>query len=295
MKSKIEALKLSGSEEIIDKIKERVRQNEYNDNTPRVDSIDYIAAKVKGQIAPILRLARQVRRGYYPKWVEFNELLDYFGVKDILTRENNYSPMPERVLNHWDSFRSLELENHIFFFNQLHEMEDKRYEEIFEFTFEKWARPSLKYALSKVDISKSEKEIVRYVCKTFYTKYIELRATSQGMNRKYREGKWVYYYTKGINEDDFRYNEVMRTIFHGNDDQKYKEIDEMARLLTKRQTKLLIQLHDYVREDVRNLDNEQFYNKYPHGKMNYKSTCEKLGYNYHGFVKNIERMKRRVV
>ncbi|MBV7509783.1 hypothetical protein KW850_32410 [Bacillus sp. sid0103] len=294
MKSKIEALQRGETQEIIDIIKHRVRHINYL-KAEREDSLDYIAAKVKGQIAPMLRLARKIRRGHFPKWVEFIELLEYFGMKDVLTRENNYSPMPEDVLNHWDSMRSLMLEDHIFFFNKLHEIEDAKTEKIFEKAFERWARPALVYAFEKADTSKSEKEIVTYVCKAFYTKYIELRAISQGLNRIRRDGQWIYYYMRDINEFDFEHDDVMKVIFHGARYQNYKEWEKMAESLTKNQTKLLIQLHNYVREDVSKLTTTQFYEKYPHERMNYKKTAEELGYSYPAFVKNIERMKGKIV
>jgi hypothetical protein len=294
MLSKIEALQNEGSQEIIDEIKVRVRNVDYL-TVERRDALDYICAKVKGQITPMLRLARKVRRGYYPKWVEFQKLLDYFEVKEILTRENNYSPLPDRVEEHWDSLSAVELENYIFFFNKLHENEDRWYEKIFEKSFEECARPALIYAFNKADTSKSEKEIVAYVCKAFYTKYIELRAKSQGMDRVRRDGAWHYYYIKDINEFDFRHNDVMSVIFHGEQYQKYKPLEKMAALLTKNQKKLLIQLQNYVREDVARLTQAQFYEKYPHARMSYRKTAEELGYPYHAFVKNIERMKQRIV
>jgi hypothetical protein len=294
MLSKIEALQNEGSQEIIDEIKVRVRNVDYL-TAERQDALDYICAKVKGQIAPMLRLARKVRRGYYPKWVEFNELLDYFGVKDILTRENKYSPMPDRVANHWESGRVVALEDHIFFFNKLHEIEDARTEKIFEKAFERWARPALVYAFKKADLSKSEKEIVSYICKAFYTKFIELRAKSQGMDRIRRDGQWIYYYIKDIDEFEFRHNDVMRVIFHGERNKNYEELVKMAERLTKNQTKLLIELQNYVRKDVARLNTSQFYEKYPHEKMNYRKTAEELGYPYHAFVKNIERMRQRIV
>jgi hypothetical protein len=295
MKSKIEALQNDGSEGIIEIIKERVRNVDYLQKAERDDSLDYICAKVKAQISPMLRLARKVRRGYYPKWVEFNELLEYFGMKDVLTRENNYSPMPKDVTDHWDSMRALMLEDHIFFFNKLHEIEDARTEKLFEKAFEKWARPALIYAFRKVDTSKSAKEIVAYVCKAFYTKYVELRAKSQGLNRIRRDGQWVYYYIYDVNDFDFLHDDVMRVIFHGERGQTYKELAQMAESLSKKQTKLLIELHNYVREDVAKLTTTQFYEKYPHERMNYKKTAEELGCSYHAFVKNIERMKGKIV
>jgi len=295
MKNQIEALQNEGSEGIIEIIKERVHNINYLQKAERDDSIDYICVKVKAQISPMLRLAREIRRGYYPKWVEFQELLEYFGVKDVLTRENNYSPMPEDVFNHWESEKSLRLEDLIFFFNELHKIEDDETEKIFEMAFEDWARPALIYALNKADTSKSEKEIVTYVCKAFYTKYIEIRAKSQGMNRIRRNGAWHYYYVKDINDFDFEYDDVMKVIFHGERYQNYKELAQMVKLLTKNQRKLLIQLHNYVREDVSKLTTTQFYEKYPHEKMSYRKTAEELGYPYHAFVKNIERMKQRIV
>jgi hypothetical protein len=295
MKEMIRSLQNEESELIIDKLKNRVRYKDYLETEEREDALDYIAAKVKAQITPMLRLARSVRRTYYPKWTEFNKLLDYFNLQGTLTRENNYSPMPEWVINHHDSRASIELEDYIFFFNKLHEIEDERYEALFERAYEEWARPSLIYAFNKVDVSKTEKEIVSYVCKTFTTKYIELRAAGQGMRRKRRSGRWFYYYEKEVNEFDFRHNDIMKVIFHGEDESKFKELEEMAQLLTKRQTKLLIQLQAYVRNDVRNLNKEEFQEKYPHYKMNYTKTSEELGFKYSAFVKNISRIKQKIV
>jgi hypothetical protein len=100
---------------------------------------------------------------------------------------------------------------------------------------------------------------------------------------------------KDINDFDFMHNDVMRVIFHSDRSQTYEELGKMAESLTKKQTKLLIQLQNYVRKDVAELTSDQFYEKYPHEKMNYKKVTEELGYSYSAFVKNLERMKQRIV
>jgi len=278
---------------LIDVIKERVRHVDYTEDTLRKDIIDYIAAKVKGQIAPYLRLARSVRRGYYPKWVEFQKLLEHFKLQDTLTRENNYSPIPERVLNHWESGAVLDLEDHIFFFNLLHDKEDRKYNRLFEESFEGWARPALVTAFDRVDIEKSDREIVAYVSRVFYTEYVANRAKSQGMQRKRRNDKWEYYYVQDINDEDFGHNDVMQVIFQS-DREDYPSLSVIADKLTKNQTQLLIKLYNYVRDDVSLLSTERFYKKYPHKRMNYKLVSEKLEISYDSLVKNIQRMKVRI-
>ena len=279
--------------QVISIIEERIRTIDYLEDQQRNDLLDYISAKVKAEISPHLRLARTVRRRTYPKWVEFQYLLEYFNLKETLTRENNYSPIPELILNHRDSMAVAQLEEYIIFFNKLHEREDKLYEKLFVQYFNEWVKPALLYAFDRVDIEKSDKEIVSYICKLFYTKFMEIRAESQGMDRMRRGGKWIYYKVKPVNEDEFRENDVMQTIFH-EDRADFPGISEIAEKLTKRQTQLLLKLHDYIREDVRDLSTEEFYEKYRHKRMNYRRTAEELGHSYGSFVKNIERIKQRI-
>lgn len=292
----VEARKLMKKDpnKLIDIIKDRVRNIDYIQRERRDDIVDYISAKVKGQIAPMLRLARTARRGHYPKWVEFNKLLDYFGLQGVLTRENNYSPIPEHVINHYDSRSSLELENAIFFMNCLHRIEDDRYEKLFEHAFEDWARPALESAFKRVDIEKSDREIVSYVCKVFFTEYIARRAESQGLRRKRRGDKWVYYQVEDINDEDFEHSDVMQVIFQS-EQNDFPSLSEIAEKLTRRQTDLLIKLYNYVRDDVSTMSTERFYNKYPHKKMNYKQVSDELGISYESFVKNMQRIKSKVV
>lgn len=280
-------------DQVINIIEERVRTIDYLENQQRHDLLDYIAAKVKSEITPYLRLSRTVRRRTYPRWVEFQSLLEYFDLKERLTRQNNYSPIPERILNHWDSMSVDALERHIIFFNKLHTEEDQLHVKIFDQAFNEWAKPALLYAFKRVDVEKSDKEVVSYICKTFYSKFVELRAKSQGMSRVRRGGKWIYYKVLPVNEENFRECDVMQTIFH-EDKSDYPELSEMAVKLTKQQRRLLIKLYDYVREDVRELTTEEFYCKYPHKRMSYKRTAEDMGVSYDSFVKNIQRIKAKI-
>jgi hypothetical protein len=281
--------------QLIDEIKHRIQTIDYLATDERNDILDYIAAKVKAEVWPFLRLARTVRRGFYPKWVEFQRLLSEFDVKDELTRANNYGPLPESLERHWNSAGVLELEEYIEFFNALHAEEDQYHHELFEEAFEEWAKPALLYAFDRVNIEKSDREIVRYVSLTFYTEFIRKRAEYQGKRRKRRDGKWVYYYEKGINEFDFLHEDVYRLIFHLEDEGAVPTLTEIAEKLTKRQTSLLIEVYNYVRDDVRDLSTDSFYEKYPHERMNYRKVAEDLGRSYDSFVKNIQRMKDRIV
>ncbi|MBD8135773.1 hypothetical protein IFR10_09490 [Bacillus sp. CFBP 13597] len=290
--AKIREMIKSDPEGLIDVIEERVKNINYLEDPRRNDMLDYIAAKVSSQVTPYLRLARQARRGYYPKWVEFQELLQYFGVSETLTRANNYGPMPERVKNHWESERALALEDYIFFFNELHKIEDDKKRRLFEESFGEWARPALRYAFEKAEPDRSDKELVSYISKAFYTSFLEVRSKSQGMNRRRVNGKWEYYYVKEVNDFDFTDNDVMQCIFRTNGN--FPDLSEMAPLLTKPQVRLLINLNNIVRDDVAQLTEEEFYAKYPHNRMNYRQISEAMDVSYESFVKNIQRMKARL-
>ncbi|MCA1319787.1 hypothetical protein LC085_07655 [Bacillus tianshenii] len=284
----------SNPNDAIDKIKQRVRYVDYRDDQNRVDILDYIAAKVKGQISPHLRLARRARRGFYPKWVEFQRLLRYFNMQEILTRENNYSPIPEHVLNHWDSLSVVQLEHLIELFGYIHRDEDEAFSRIFEMCFEEWARPALLEAFERVDITKSDKEIVTYVCKVFFTNFIANRAESQGIRRKRRNGEWVYYAMKYVSDENFMHEDVLQTIFH-TDQINLPILREIDTKVTRQQIRFLIKLYEYVREDVKVMSTEQFYEKYPHKKMNYKEISKELGITYESFIKNIQRIKAKIL
>lgn len=289
--AEIKEMMKSNPASLVNIIEARVRKINYLEDHRRNDILDYIAAKVKGQISPHLRLARQVRRGHYFKWLEFQKLLEYFKLTDTLTRENNYQPIPEWVINHPDSLASVQLEKYIDFFNYIHAQEDERYEKIFVRSFNDWVKPALLYAFDKVDTTKSEREVVSYICKAFYTAFIKNRADSQGLHRVRRGGEWRYYTRKPINEFEFRESDVLETIFHRPID---LPIEEMALKLTKNQNRLLVRLHDYVRKDVKELSDEDFYEKYKHGHMHYGKTAEEMRVSYASFVKNIERIKKKV-
>ncbi len=285
--AKIKEMIKSDPEAIIGVIEQRVRHIDYTEGKNRNDLLDYIGAKVKGQIWPYLRLARSVRNGYYRRWVEFQKGLKEYGLEDILTRDNNYEPLPE--IAQGDGGLVLDIE----FFNHLHAKEDRAYEDLFKESFFEWARPALLYAFDKVDTKKSDKEIVSYICKTFYTMYVDVRAKSQGMNRKRRNGKWVYYYVHEVNEFEFTENDVMQVIFQ-DDEKDFPALSKIVSNLTKKQVKFLIDLHNYVREDVSSLSSEQFHTKYPHKRMNYKLVSKELGLSYESFVKTIQRIKGKV-
>ncbi|MFL7944507.1 hypothetical protein ACKA0G_29060 [Priestia megaterium] len=281
--------------QLIDEIKHRVQTIDYLATDERNDILDYIAAKVKAEIWPFLRNARSVRRNKYPIWVEFQKLLKEFDLQDVLTRENNYEPLPEYIENHTDTRGVAELEWHIDYFRKLHEREDEYHEKYFELAFEEWAKPALYYAFERVDIKKSDKEIVRYISLTFYTEFVRIRAEYQGMRRKRRGDKWVYYFEKDINEFDFMHENVLNLIFHTEDQEKIPTLTELSKKLTKKQTALLIQVYNYVRDDVRELSTKEFYEKYPNERMSYKKIAGDMGYSYDSFVKNIQRMKSRIV
>lgn len=280
-------------EQVVSIIEQRVRTTNFNEDQRRNDLLDYIAAKVSAQISPYLRIARQVRRGNYGKWVRFQELLEFYGFQNTLTRENNYGPLPQS----WEDAGSLcpdacDLLDYIDFFNDLHAEEDRRKEKIFIESFNDWVKPALLWAFEKVDVSKSDKEIVSYIGKAFYSRFVDVRAESQGLVRIRRGGKSFYYMRRGINRFDFKEADVLQTILHG----VYVEpLMEMTKKLTKSQTRFLITLNNYVRDDVEWMSTDEFYEKYPHKRMNYRKTAEELGINYESFAKTIQRIKKRII
>lgn len=288
----IKEMMKSDPEGLIDILEQRVRHIDFLEDPKRNDILDYIAAKVSGLVSPYLRLARQVRRGTYPRWVEFQKVLEELKLTETLTRVNDYQPIPEYILNHGDSCLVADLERHIEFFNELHAREDRNHEQIFVGVFNTWAKPALLYAFEKVDVGKSDREIVTYICKAFNTKFIAKRAESQGMARRRVNGKWVYYHQREVNDFDFTNNDVMECIFQTTGD--FPDLAEMAPLLTKSQTKILINLNNIVRDDVSQLTQQEFYTKYPHKRMNYRQTSEAIGVSYESFVKNIQRIKARL-
>lgn len=281
-------------QEIVNIIEHRVRNIDYIEDQRRHDILDYIAAKVKGQVAPFLRLARSVRRHTYPKWVRFNELLESYGLETTLTRENNYSPVPSEWLD--ETFQPAEigdLLDYIDFFNDLHAEEDRRKEGIFKKIYIGWVTPALLYAFEKVDVSRSDREVVTYVCSAFYSRFVDIRAESQGLIRIRRGGEWIYYHRQEIDDFTFTETDIMQVIFHENR-RNYPPLKEMEKRLTKRQIRFVIALHNYIREDVSRMNTEQFYEKYPHKRMNYRRTAEELEINYDSFAKNIQRIKKRL-
>lgn len=290
---KIKGLIKNEPQQVIDIIEQRVRTINFIEDQRRNDLLDYIAAKVSAQISPFLRLARQERRGTFPKWARFQELLESGNLQHILTRENNYGPLPDWLEEHKETLFVCDLLDYIDFFNDLHAREDKRKEKIFAHTFYEWAKPALLIAFEKVDVEKSDKEIVSYTCKAFYSQFIETRAKSQGFYRVRRGGKMHYYYRREVNDFVFTETDVMEVIFH-EESRRYQPLTEMAGKLTKKQTQFLITLHNYVRDDVVSMTTDEFYVKYPHRRMSYRKTANELGINYDSFAKTVQRIKKRI-
>ena len=266
---------------------------------------EYVAYRVKAKISPYLRNARSVRNGTKTRWYRFNDLINgdnyhengFVGINRKyglnLSRQNSYSiPMDARK-NMSDDFLGM-LDEEIAFFNELHRKEDALKEELFTEALGDWAIPALEYALERVDTDRSNKEIVSYINRVFYTKYIELRAKSQGLVRKRVDGRWVYYEPKQeFDEDDYRNQQIMEIIFK-REEFNYPKRWDRVKILTQRQFLLIDRIEAVIRDDIRRNDKAYFMKNYNHGKMKYNYMASKLGVNYDAFIKNMQRIELKI-
>ncbi|RFU71018.1 hypothetical protein D0469_03500 [Peribacillus saganii] len=265
----------------------------------------YIAIKVKAQIWPYLRNARKVRRGTKTAWYRFMDLIngdDYHADGFIglnkkyglnLTRENNYQ-IPLYIKDQMSEDFLAETEEAIDFWNELHRKEDEMTEELYNEALCNWAVPALEYAMERVDTERSDREMVSYINRAFYTKYVELRATSQGLVRKREDGRWVYYQPKqDFDEDNYRNQEIMQMIFKRKDF-RYPEAWDRFRILTRRQYELLGKVEEVIREDIRRNDPAYFRENYNHGQVKYTYMATKLEMSYEAFIKNMQRIEKSI-
>lgn len=265
----------------------------------------FIAMKVKAQVWPYLRNARKVRNGTKTAWYRFMELIngDDYNVMGIiglnnkyglnLSRENNYEiPQDIRDLMGEEYFE--EVQEKIDFWNDLHRKEDELKEKLYNEALCNWAVPALEYALERVDANRSDKEVVSYINCAFYTKYCELRATSQGLVRKRVDGHWVYYEPQQeFDEDDYNNQRIMEIIFK-REDYHYPQRWDRLKMLTRQQFHLVDRIEAVIREDIRRNDAAYFMANYNHGKMKYTYMASKLKMSYEAFIKNMQRIEKRL-
>jgi hypothetical protein len=265
----------------------------------------YIAYRIKAQIMPYLRKARSVRNGTKTRWYRFMDLINgddyyddgYVGINKTyglnLSRENNYA-IPQSVRDSMsDGFLEM-VEEEIDFFNELHRKEDEIAENLFNEALCNLAIPALEYALIRVDVGRTDKEVVSYINRAFLTKYVELRAKSQGLVRKRVNGHWVYYEPQQeFDEDNYKNQRIMEIIFK-REDFIYPKRWDRVKLLTQPQFLLIDRIEAVIRADIRRNDSAYFMKNYNHGKMKYKYMAEQLGMNYDAFIKNMQRIEARI-
>lgn len=265
----------------------------------------YIAYRIKAQIAPYLRNARSVRNGTKTRWYKFMELINgddyspdgFIGMNRKyrlnLSRENNYA-IPQYVRDQLNDHFLEMIDEEIEFFNELHREEDEITEELYNEALYNWAVPALEYALERVDSTRSDKEIVTYINRALYTKYVELRAKSQGLVRKRVNGHWEYYEPQQeFDEDNYNNQRIMQIIFK-REDVIYPLRWERVKILTQPQFLLLDKIEAVIREDVRRNDPAYFMENYNHGKVRYKYMAARLEMKYDRFIKNMQRIEKRI-
>jgi hypothetical protein len=265
----------------------------------------YIAMKMKAQVWPYLRNARKIRNGTKTAWYRFMDLINgdnynedgFIGLNKYydlnLTRENGYQ-IPQHVKELMGEEFLAETEEAIDYWNELHRNEDELTEELYNESVCNWAIPALEYALERVDAERSDKEIVSYINRAFYTKYCELRATSQGLVRKRVDGQWVYYEPQQeFDEDDYNNQRIMEIIFK-REDVRYPERWERLKIITRQQFHLVDRIEKVIREDIRRNDAAYFMENYNHGKMKYTYMASKLKMSYEAFIKNVQRIEKRI-
>jgi hypothetical protein len=265
----------------------------------------YIAMKVKAQVWPYLRNARKVRNGTKTAWYRFMDLIngdDYHEIGYIglnkkyelnLSRENEYQ-IPQHIKDEMDPSFLAKVQGDIDDWNELHRKEDELTEKLYNQAVYEWAVPALEYALERVDADRSDKEIVSYINLAFYTKYCEQRATSQGLVRKRVDGQWVYYEPQQeFDEDDYNNQRIMEIIFK-REDFRYPERWDRLKILTRQQFHLVDRIEEVIREDIRRNDAAYFMENYNHGKMKYTYMASRLKMSYEAFIKNMQRIEKRI-
>lgn len=225
------------------------------------------------------------------------EIMEYYFNFDEIVNKNKYDSLFDNELELMSIFpheyrRILELAREL----QDTSKESETFKGYFEGSKERLLSPlirGLEFALHKVDPNRSPREVVRYVNRAMFTKYIELFQKEQGKKRIYdTKTKKNYFVDTSFDVDPWLliliWNKKGHTL-------RWLGIEAFKSHLTKSQREFLLQLFEAVQEELEKENQNAFrWTKKGEPVIQKRYFAKKLGMEEASFKMKLMRATRKV-
>ncbi|QKE71863.1 hypothetical protein HPK19_03170 [Arthrobacter citreus] len=283
MRQLIHNFNVKGNREIIDLIMELTNINYLEDETRMKDEgtkkvtyeftnpLCYIALGIRSMREHASISARSMRADNLEDWKTYKKLLEemedallygnyWYWTKEIYEKEYFQLDLDDenegRIFEFFESKKEYDENRRIHkHFTELEVEIEKKADKIRN-KINKWVIKCLEHAISNVDITRSDKEIVVYINKAWKTKYIEvqLEGTEEIRHQRIDENgkKYSVIITPKFVEKDKFYELIFNKTLNG-----VGGWDILKKYLNKNQVKLVEEIMDIINEDY---ENENFKN-----------------------------------
>lgn len=174
-------------------------------------------------------------------------------------------------------------------FNQYME-ENNRIDQLEEELENNVVIPALEYALSKVDTSRSEREMVSYIVMAFQSQFIRLQMEINGtkrLGRRDADGNWQAVYVKPAYSEGDSWRMIFGNV---NPDKAYKA-------LSKQQRTLVDWMNDIISTDFSDPESVQDNYKVDeqgHYKIKFRYMAERMGIEESNLRKRVRKIQEKV-
>lgn len=319
-KQNIKQFQENGDMEIIDKIVNYAKNIDFTKNpTRRYLNRDEMVNNCRVVInlqEPEMYIAYRIRFflekiGNKVKYYEEDDFLRYYNLTEYLDNVRSWWGL-DRNVEGFDDILALKYNKNfkrylgvdyytifedIEYFMQLNKKIRQEKQKIQDQLTEKYIIPALKYALSKVDCSKTDKEIVKYVNKAFLSYFITAQNKDKGLKRIQRkipnkDKTQISKHQKSFYVQ-FKYRPVLYMVFN-------RRVGEyllpyIYKLLQQRQVDFLQKLIKAVEEEVK-ANNKKAFKMDINGEsiLNYRYFANKLNMEESAFKHKIRRIRKKV-
>jgi len=305
-KEEIIEFQLGNSSQIIDTIIDRLdtdllklREQEIGNKITvnSNDPVDFVAYRIKAMMEKFMKGARSERAGNMSELIELNEVAEQ--VRDYLNLPHRYSGYTQDLKDNWKdvsdwlkntSYPPEELWSLIEHFDSLDVKVDKAREQIKEYLMP-FVIEALEYALTKVDVSRSIKEVVKYINRAWATKYWNLQMKEQGVTRKTINGIVTY-----VSKHE-RWDSPEHMILGDVEVKRFTFTEEnVERFFNKNQKQMVRDIITIINNDITN-DYRDDYTVLADGliTLNKRAFAKRFGLNESNFKHKLKRIQDRIV
>lgn len=250
------------------------------------DPLMYVAYRIRAFREKMAKGAKSLRAGNMEEYRELEDIIyslsNWFGEK-YNTPEKVYkriNSLRDYLGIDWEDFKDL-LEMFLGFDEDIEERKQEIRKELEPYILE-----SLKYAISKVDIDREDKEIIKYINRAWLSKFVELQLIDSGKKRIQRKenGKVKSYVTEPKFED-INYMIIGKKI----------DIDKLKHKLNKQQQQFVDNVYEIVQKEIDQQNFENFrLSSWGSTVLNKRYIADCIGMEESAFKHKLRRIKNRL-